>query len=68
MNQKWNNDKCWCESKKCHAREKDYIWNPATCNYQNGKYLVYIKDDSMIASDEVIKNIQRRKNCYSNKF
>ena len=19
--------------------EKDYVWNPATCNYENGKYL-----------------------------
>ena len=26
----WNNDKCLCESKKRHACEKDYIWNPAT--------------------------------------
>ena len=28
--QLWNNDKCWCECKKRHVCEKDYIWNPAT--------------------------------------
>ena len=39
-NQKWNNDKCWCKSKKHHLCEKDYIWNPATCSCKNGKYLV----------------------------
>ena len=30
-NQKWNNDKCWCECKKHHLSEKYYIWNSATC-------------------------------------
>ena len=25
--QRWNNDKCWCECKKCHVCEKNYIWN-----------------------------------------
>ena len=30
----WNNDKCRCECKKCHVCEKDYVWNPATCNYE----------------------------------
>ena len=33
----WNNDKCWCECKKPHISEKDYVWNPATCNCENGK-------------------------------
>ena len=33
--QKWNNDKYWCECKKHHLSEKDYIWNPATCNREN---------------------------------
>ena len=39
-NQKWNNDKCWCECKnpkKHHAYEKNYIWNPATCSFENGE-------------------------------
>ena len=30
-NQWWNNNKCWCECKKVHVCEKDYVWNPATC-------------------------------------
>ena len=31
----WNNDKCQCESKKCHVCEKDYLWNPSTCICEN---------------------------------
>ena len=54
-NQWWNNNKCWCECKKYNISEKDYIWNPATCNCENGKYLASIMDDSMITCDEVIK-------------
>ena len=34
-NQKWKNDKCWCECKKHHICEKDYIWNPATFSCKN---------------------------------
>ena len=33
--------------------EKDYVWNPATCNCENGKYLASIIDDSAIMCDEV---------------
>ena len=33
---------------------KKSVWNPATCNSENGKYLVSIKDDSAIICDEVI--------------
>ena len=36
--------------------EKDYVWNPATCNCENGKYLVSIMDDSTIICDEIIKS------------
>ena len=32
----WKNDKYWCECKKCHVCEKDYVQNPATCNCENG--------------------------------
>ena len=31
LNQKWNNDKSWCECKnpkEHHVWGKDYIWNP----------------------------------------
>ena len=34
--------------------EKDYTWNPATCNCENGKYLASIIDDLMITCDEII--------------
>ena len=33
---------------------KDYIWNPATCSCENGKYLANIMDDSVIRCDEII--------------
>ena len=35
--------------------EKDYVFNPATCNCENGKYLASILDDSAITCDEIIK-------------
>ena len=34
--------------KKHHICEKDFVWNPATCNCENGKYLASIIDDSGI--------------------
>ena len=34
--------------------EKDYIWNPAICSCENGKYLAIIIDDSVITCDEII--------------
>ena len=65
-NQWWNNDKCRCESKKHHIREKNYIWNPNTCICGNGKYLASIIDDSVIKCDEIIdgetKTIQKNFN------
>ena len=50
----WNNNQCWCECKKSHVWKKDYVWNPATCNCENEKYLASIIDDSGIICDEVI--------------
>ena len=44
--QSWNSDKCSCECEKHHIWEKDYVWNPATCSYENKKYLPSIVDDS----------------------
>ena len=32
--------------------KKDYVWNPATCNCENGKYLASIMDKTIC--DEVI--------------
>ena len=53
-NQKWNNDKCGCELKKHNICEKHYIWNPATCSTENGKYLTSIIENSVITCDEII--------------
>ena len=36
--------------------EKDYVWNPATCNCENGKYLASIMEDSTITCNEVIES------------
>ena len=73
LNQWWNNDKCWYGYKKYHICEKDYVWNPSTCDCENGKYLTIITNDSTIISDEVadsydeeIKTIQTNFNKKSN--
>ena len=42
--------------KKIHVCEKDYVWNPATWNSENGKYLSSIKDDSVIICHEIIES------------
>ena len=34
--------------------EKDYVWNPATCNCENRKYLASVVDNSVITCDIVI--------------
>ena len=52
----WNNDKCQHECRKRHVWEKDYVWNPATCNCENGKYLASIMDDSVITCNEIIES------------
>ena len=52
----WKNDKYRCECKKRHVCEKDYVWNPSTCNCENGKYLASIMDDSVIICDGVIES------------
>ena len=67
--QKWNNDKCWCECKKHNICEKDYIWNPATYTYKNGKYLTSIIDNSVITCDQSYRRgsyviLQRNKNYF----
>ena len=61
-NQWWNNDKCRCECKKHHICEEDYVWNPAICNCENGKYLASIMDDSGIICDEIIDVKERNFN------
>ena len=51
----WNDNKCWCEWKKRHVCEKDYIWNPATCSCQSRNYLASIMDDSVTKCDKFIE-------------
>ena len=34
---------------------KRFVWNPATCNCENGKYLSSIMDDLKIMCDKIIK-------------
>ena len=41
-----NNGKCWCECKKGHVCEKNYVWNPSICNCENGKYLASVINNS----------------------
>ena len=36
--------------------QKDYFWNPATCNCESRKYLARIMNDSAIICDEVIES------------
>ena len=57
-----------CECKKRHVCEKDYVWNLATCNRENGKCLANSVHDSAITYDEIIKpcNEETKKNF--NKF
>ena len=40
--------------------ENDYVWKPAKCNCEIGKYLASIKDDSAIC-DKVIESYVERK-------
>ena len=57
LKQNWYNGKYrWgCENLEKHrVCEKDYIWNPATCSCENGKYIANIIDDSVITCDEII--------------
>ena len=55
LNQWSNNNKSTCECKK-HIWENDVVWNCATCNCENRKYLASIMDDSTIICDEVMKS------------
>ena len=41
--------------KKHHISEKDNVWNIATYNYENGKYLASIMDDPVITRDKAIE-------------
>ena len=55
-------DKCRSECKKRHVCKNNYVWNPATCNCDNGKYLASIMDDSANICDEIIESYDDEKN------
>ena len=48
--------------------EKSYVWNPATCNCENGKYLASIMDDSTIICDEVIESYDEERKAIPTNF
>ena len=44
-----NAKKCWC-----HVCE-DYLWNPASCNFENEKHSASIINDPAIMYDKAIQ-------------
>ena len=46
-------------SKEHHVFKKNYIWNPATCSCENGKYLESIIANSVISCDEIMEETKR---------
>ena len=62
----WNTDLCWCECKKSHVYNKDYVWNLATCNYENGKYLVSFMDALATICEEIIDEDDKTKSIPKN--
>ena len=59
----WNNGKCWCECKKRHVCEKDYVWNPATYNFFKS-----VMDDSVITYEEIIETHNEETNFKTQNF
>ena len=56
-NQKWNNDKYWCECKnpkERHVCKKGYTWNPVACRLKNCENIASSIDDSVITFDEIV--------------
>ena len=51
-----------------HVREKDYVWNPATCSCENGKYLASVMDNSAITCDEIIESYNEETRNISTNF
>ena len=64
----WSNDKFLCECKKRHVCEKYYIWNPGTCNCENGKYLASIMDDLAIRCDDDIESYEEEEKTIPTSF
>ena len=64
----WHNKKCLCECKKRHVCERDYIWNTAACNFENGKYLAGFMDDSAITCEEIVDLYKEKIKTISTNF
>ena len=63
-----DNDKYWCECKKCNLCQKDYVCNHATCNCKIGKYLGSVMDHSAIMCDKVIQSYYEETKTISTNF
>ena len=63
-----------CECRKRYVCEKDYLWNPASCNCVNGEYLASVMDDSSIMCDEITESyydekiLMKKSNLLMSKF
>ena len=57
-----NARKCQCECKKHHVFHKDYVRNPSTCNFENGKHLTSIMNDSAITCNDIIEPSEEETN------
>ena len=54
--------------KQRHVCEKDYIWNPSTCNCKSGKYLASIMNDLAITCDKAIELYDKETETIPTKF
>ena len=45
-----------------HTKFGSYVWNPATCNCKNGKYLASIIDNSAIMCNEIMESYDQETN------
>ena len=48
--------------------KKDYVWNPATSNYENEEYQGSIMGDSAITCDEIIESLDEETKTISTNF
>ena len=48
----------WVQKTSCMW--KKYVWNPATCSFENGKYLASIMDDLAITCVEIIESYNKQ--------
>ena len=47
---------------------KKIVWNPATCNCKNGKYLASIMDDSVITCDQGMESYDEEIKTFPTNF